>query len=130
MGKSQSLVARLADCGVLTAVAVGLAGLVSVVYFVIAADLAPGDVTSPPTPVMFIAGMSYLIGAGLILLRRRRLLIICAVLNPLVIVAFLVSVLLGRAELELLSLLSKLAQVCLEVVLLLLILRVKARPVA
>ncbi len=117
----QSLRAGSTNRGVLATVAAGLAGLAALVYFVIAAGLAPGDVTSPPAPIMFAAGGAYLVGGGLILLLRRRLLILGAVLNPLVMVAFMVSFLTGGAELEPLSLVSKLAQVGLELALLLLI---------
>jgi hypothetical protein len=66
---------------------------------------------------MLIAGVAYLVGSGLILLDRRALLVAGAILNPLVIVAFFVSFLFGNAEIEAMSLISKLSQVALEVML-------------
>jgi hypothetical protein len=95
----------------------------AVAYFIVAAGLAPGDPTAPPAGVMLLAGLAYLVGAGLIQLNRRWLLVTGAILNPLVIVAFFVSFLLGNAEIEVVSLVSKLAQVGLQVTLLMLLRR-------
>lgn len=98
-------------------VAAGFAGVSAITYFVLGAGLAPGEPAIPPAALMLIAGVAYLMGAGLILLDRRRLLVTGAILNLLVIVAFFVSFLLGNAEIEAMSLISKLSQVALEVML-------------
>lgn len=97
--------------------AAAFAGISAVTYFLLAVGLAPGDPSTPPAALMFVAGAAYLVGAGLILVDRRWLLVTGAVLNPLVIVAFFVSFLLGNTEIEVMSLISKLSQVALEVLL-------------
>jgi hypothetical protein len=107
----------------------GLAVLSAITYFIVAAGLAPGDPTAPPAGVMLLAGLAYLGGAGLILLDHRRLLMTGAVLNPLVIVAFFVAFLLGNADIEIVSLVSKLSQLGLQVVLLMLIRAPAAIPI-
>ena len=125
-----ALAAASSDNRVLTMVAVGLAGFTALIYFVIAGGIGPGNVTSPPAPIMFVAGVSYLVGGGLILLRRRSLLIFGAFINPLVIIAFVASFFLDRSELEFLSIASKIGQAGLELVLLMLIARTPARRIA
>jgi hypothetical protein len=107
----------------------GLAVLAAITYFIVAAGLAPGDPAAPPAGVMLLAGLAYLGGAGLILLDHKRLLMTGAVLNPLVIVAFFVAFLLGNAEIEIVSLVSKLSQLGLQVALLMLIRAPAAIPI-
>jgi hypothetical protein len=69
------------------------------------------------------AGAAYLVGAGLILVADRRLLLLESVLNPLVIAAYLAAAITRHAAVDRLSLTGKAAQLALEVVLLWLILR-------
>ena len=99
----------------------GFAALAAATYFIVAAGLAPGDPAAPPAGVMLLAGLAYLVGAGLILFTSRRLLMLGAILNPLAILAFFVAFLLGNAEIEIVSLVSKFAQMGLQVTLLMLI---------
>lgn len=42
--------------------ATGLSLVTAFTYFVIALGFVPADFLSPPTPVMFVAGLAYLIG--------------------------------------------------------------------
>lgn len=98
-------------------VAAAFASVSAVAYFFLGAGLAPGEPAIPSAALMLIAGVAYLVGSGLILLDRRTLLVAGAILNPLVVVAFFVSFLLGNAEIEAISMISKLSQVALEVML-------------
>ena len=94
-------------------------GLVAaVVYLVIASPAVPEDYKSPPTPVLVAAAAAYLIGGGLILFGDRRLLTLGAILNPLVMAAYVAAAVKGRAAVDGLSLTGKTAQVALEVMLL------------
>ena len=65
-------------------IATALAVVVAVVYFAIGFGLAPEGFKSPPAPIMVLAGLSYLVGGGLILLADRRLMLVGAVANWLV----------------------------------------------
>ena len=78
----------------------------------------PDDYKSPPTPVVVAAGAAYLVGAVLILLADRRLLVLGAVLNPLVMAAYVAAAAKGRAAIDRLSLTGKSAQLALQAVLL------------
>jgi hypothetical protein len=95
----------------------------AVIYLVIASPAAPADYKAPPTPVLVVAGAAYLVGAGLILVADRRLLLLGAVLNPLVLAAYLAAAINGRAAVDGLSLTGKAAQVALEAALVWLVLR-------
>jgi hypothetical protein len=93
------------------------------VYFIIASPARPADYKAPPTPVLVVAALAYLVGGVLVLLGDRRLLILGAVLNPLVLLAYTVAAIKGHAAVDGLSLTSKAAQIGLEAALLWLILR-------
>ena len=95
----------------------------AVISLVIASPAAPADYKVPPTPVLVVAGVAYLVGAGLILVADRRLLLLGAILNPLVLAAYLAAAINRRAAIDGLSLTGKAAQVALEVALVWLILR-------
>lgn len=94
--------------------AAALALAAAAIYLVIAAGWAPDGLQTPPRPIMLVAGIAYLTGGMLIPRRDRRLLTLGAVANALVIVAFFVSLALGRSDLAFLSLASKLIQAVLE----------------
>ncbi len=102
--------------------AVMLSLVAAAVYLIIASPAVPQGYKAPPTPVLVVAGLAYLIGAGLIGLDNRRLLILGAVLNPLVLLAYTIAAIKGHAAVDGLSLTSKAAQIGLEVMLLWLIL--------
>ena len=102
-------------------VGLALSLIAASVYFIIASPARPADYKSPPTPVLVVAGLAYLIGGMLILLDDRRLLIFGAIVNVLVMAAFAVAARMGHATVDRLSLTSKVAQVMLEVLLLWLI---------
>ncbi len=104
-------------------VAAGLALVAAAIYFVIASPAVPADYQAPPTPVLVVAGLAYLVGGGLVLLADRRLLVLGAILNPLVLLAYTGAAIKGHAAVDGLSLTSKAAQIGLEVALLWLILR-------
>ena len=118
-----STMAQLADSSSIPWVAGALSLVAAVVYFVLASPARPADYKSPPTPVLVVAALAYLVGGGLILLGDRRLLILGAVLNPLVLLAYTVAAIKGHATVDGLSLTGKAAQVGLEVLLLWLVLR-------
>ena len=118
-----SSLAHLGDGSPMPWVAVGLALVAAVVYLVLASPAMPADYKAPPTPVLVVAALAYLVGGGLILLGDRRLLVLGAVLNPLVLLAYTVAAIKGHATVDGLSLTSKAAQIGLEVALLWLILR-------
>ena len=103
--------------------AAALSLVAAAVYVVIASPARPADYKSPPTPVLVVAALAYLVGGGLILLGDRRLLILGAVLNPLVLLAYTVAAIKGHATVDGLSLTSKAVQIGLEVALLWLVLR-------
>ena len=88
------------------------------VYLVIASPAVPSDYKAPPRPVRIVAGAAYLVGGALILLADRRLLILGAVLNPLVMAAYVGAAIKGHAAVDRLSLTGKAAQLALEVLLL------------
>ncbi len=90
-------------------VALALALVAAAVYFVIASPAMPVDYKSPPTPVLVVAGLAYLVGGVLILQADRRLLVLGAILNPLVLVAYTVAATKGHAAVDGLSLTSKAA---------------------
>ena len=115
--------AQLAGGSSIPWVAGDLSLVAAVVYLVIASPARPADYKAPPTPVLVVAALAYLVGGGLILLGDRRLLILGAVLNPLVVVAYTVAAIKGHATVDGLSLTSKAAQIGLEVALLWLVLR-------
>lgn len=94
-------------------IATALAILVTIAYFAIGLGMVPEDFTSPPAPVMMVAGLAYLIGGGLILVARRRLMLAGAVANALVLLLFVVSAFMGNATIDALSLSGKAAQVVL-----------------
>ncbi len=102
---------------VVLSVATALASVVAVVYFAIGFGMVPEGFKSPPGPVMVVAGLAYLVGGGLILLADRRLMLVGAVANGLVLILFTVHVVLGIATVDLLSLSGKVAQVALGVLL-------------
>ena len=103
--------------------AAALSLVAAVVYLVIASPARPGNYKAPPTPVLVVAALAYLVGGGLILLADRRLLILGAAVNPLVLLAYTVAAIKGHATVDGLSLTSKAAQIGLEAALLWLILR-------
>lgn len=90
-----------------------LAILASMAYFTIALGMVPEDFKSPPSPVMMMAGLGYLIGGGLILVAPRRLMLAGAVANVLVLFLFVMSAFMGNATIDALSLSGKAAQVML-----------------
>ena len=98
-------------------IATALAILVAMVYLAIGLGMVPEGFKSPPAPVMVLAGLAYLVGGGLILFADRRLMLVGAVANVLVLLLFVLSALLGNATIDLLSLTGKLAQVVLGVLL-------------
>ena len=102
-------------------VGLALSFIAAGVYFIIVSPAKPAGYKSPPTPVLIVAGLAYLIGGMLILLGDRRLLIFGAIVNVLVMAAFAVAARFGHATVDRLSLTSKVAQVMLEVLLLWLI---------
>ena len=104
-------------------VAVALSLVAATVYFVIASPAVPEGYKAPPAPVLVVAALAYLVGGGLILLADRRLLLLGAVLNPLVLVAYTIAAIKGHATVDGLSLTSKAAQIGLEVLLVWLVLR-------
>ena len=103
--------------------AAALALVAAVAYFAIASPAVPADYKAPPRPVMLLASAAYLVGGSLILLADRRLLLLGAVLNPLVLAAYVAAAVKGHAAVDRLSLSGKAAQVALEVLLVWLILR-------
>lgn len=122
MGTQMDILTRQSvQTGWLITLAAGLSFVVAAVYFIIGTGLAPGDLQAPPAGLMLVAGAAYLVGGVVIFGRNRSLLALGAVLNPLVVGAYVVSLFLGNAEIEVLSLISKLAQFGLEVVLLMLL---------
>ena len=118
-----STMAQLAGGSSIPWVASALSLVAAVVYLVIASPARPANYKAPPAPVLVVAALAYLVGGGLILLGDRRLLILGAVLNPLVVLAYTVAAIKGHATVDGLSLTSKAAQIGLEVALLWLILR-------
>ncbi len=118
-----STMAQIVDGSSLSWVAGTVSLVAAVVYLVIASPARPADYQAPPTPVLVVAALAYLVGAGLIRLDDRRLLVLGAVLNPLVLLAFTVAAIKGHAAVDGLSLTGKAAQVGLEVALLWLVLR-------
>jgi hypothetical protein len=103
--------------GFLLAIIAGLS------YFVIISPLAPDDFQSPPAPVLAVAAIAYIVGGYLILSDVRWLLIVGLGANTFVLVAFLRSVATDEATIDAFSAPGKLAQLALEVVLLVLIFR-------
>lgn len=98
-------------------VATGLSLITAVTYFIIAFGLVPEGFKSPPGPVMFAAGLAYLVGGVLILQVKKRLLRLGVVLNALVLFAFVMAVITGNATVDALGLTGKAAQVGLEMTL-------------
>ncbi|MCK9487727.1 MAG: hypothetical protein M0R73_13720 [Dehalococcoidia bacterium] len=88
------------------------------VYLVIAFGVTADDFESPPRPVMLVAGLIYLVGAGVLHLVDRRLLLVGAVANAVVLVLFGLSAARGTGTVDTLSLGGKAAQVALSVLLL------------
>ena len=105
--------------------AVALAGVAAVAYALIGSNLlAVGDLqlVDQPASVMYVAAGSYLLGGLLILLRRRWLWTVGAVMNALVLLIFLSTYFDRPAVLSSPGgLLSKAAQLLLEISLIFLI---------
>ena len=99
-------------------VAAALSLATAAVYLVIASPAAPEGYKAPPRAVVVVAAVAYLVGGGLILVADSRLLAVGAVLNPLVVTAYVAAAVNGRATVDRLSLAGKAAQVALEVLLL------------
>ncbi len=98
-------------------VGAALAAVVGVGYFAIALGWVAEGFESPPTGAMVVAGIAYLVGGGLILLADRRLLILGAVINTLVLLAFLASAVGGNATVDAFTVVTKAAQIALGFVL-------------
>ncbi len=94
-----------------------LAVVVAISYVLIISPLAPDDFASPPSAVLAVAAVLYLVGGYLILGDNRTLLIIGLVANTFVMLAFLRNLAIDEAAIEALSAPGKLAQLALEVVL-------------
>ena len=118
-----STMAQLAGGSSIPWVAAVLSLVAAAVYLVIASPARPAGYQAPPPPVLAVAALAYLVGGALVLLGERRLLVLGAVLNPLVLLAYTVAAIKGHATVDGLSLTSKAAQIGLEVALLWLILR-------
>ena len=118
-----STMAQFAESSSVPWVAGALSLVASLVYLVIASPARPAGYKAPPAPVLAVAALAYLVGGGLILLDDRRLLILGAVLNPLVLLAYTVAAIKGHATVDGLSLTGKAAQIGLEALLLWLVLR-------
>ena len=118
-----STMAQLADGSSIPWVAGALSLVAAAVYLVIASPARPAGYKAPPPPVLVVAALAYLVGGGLILLGDRRLLILGAALNPLVLLAYTAAAIKGHASVDGLSLTGKAAQVGLEAALLWLVLR-------
>ena len=103
--------------------AAALALVAAVIYLVLASPARPADYESPPPPVLVVGALAYIVGGGLVLLGDRRLLIVGAAVNPLVLLAYTAAAITGHATVDGLSLTSKAAQVGLEAALLWLVLR-------
>jgi len=88
-----------------------------IVYLVIALGLVAEDFQSPPRPVMLLAGVVYIVGAGLVHIVDRRLLLLGAAANGVVLALFVLSAVRGSATLDAVSLGGKAAQVTLSVLL-------------
>jgi hypothetical protein len=117
-----SVLIDLAGASPIPWLAAALALVAAVVYLVIASPAVPTDYKAPPTPVLVVAALAYLVGGVLILVGDRRLLILGAVLNPLVLLAYTVAAIKGHVTVDGLSLASKAIQIGLEVSLLWLVL--------
>ncbi|MCC7387348.1 MAG: hypothetical protein IT431_01125 [Phycisphaerales bacterium] len=88
------------------------------VYLAIALGMVADDFESPPRPVMLGAGLIYLVGAGVLHLVDRRLLLVGAVANAVVLALFLLSAARGMATVDTVSLAGKSAQIALSILLL------------
>jgi hypothetical protein len=106
--------------------AAALSLIVAIMYFVIAFGWVPDGFESPPVPVMFLAGLAYLIGGVLIMQVGERFLRLGLLLNLLVLIIFAVSALSGRSTVDELTILGKVAQVGLAVALFWLVAKTKA----
>jgi hypothetical protein len=106
--------------------AAALSLIVAIMYFVIAFGWVPDEFESPPVPVMFLAGLAYLIGGVLIMQVGERFLRLGLLLNLLVLIIFAVSALSGRSTVDELTILGKVAQVGLAVALFWLVAKTKA----
>lgn len=100
-----------------------LAWVTGVVYLLIGAGLAPDDLESPPRGVMLVAAAAYFVGGWLIRRLDRRLLLAGAIANALVMFVYVASLMAGRSDLEVYAVVSKAAQIGLEVVLIALLAR-------
>lgn len=94
-----------------------MAVVAAVVYLAIGLGLMPEDFESPPRPVMLAAGVIYLAGSAALHAVRRRLLVVGALANAVVLALFLLSAVRGEATVDAVSLGGKAAQVVLSVVL-------------
>lgn len=104
-------------------VGTALAWVVGVIYLMIGVGIAPGDLESPPQGVMLVASLAYFAGGWLIRRLDRRLVLAGVVANALVMGIYMISLMAGRSDLEAFAMVSKLAQVGLEVVLIALLVR-------
>jgi hypothetical protein len=98
-----------------------LAALLSVVagivYLAIGLGFVDDSFKSPPAPVMTAAGLAYIVGGSLIPFVSRRLLLLGAAGNAVVLGLFLLSAIRGTATVDELSVTGKVAQVALGIVL-------------
>ena len=95
-----------------------MALITGLVYLVIAFGLVPDDFESPPRPVMLVAGVVYLVGAVVLHLVDRRLLLVGAIANGVVLAIFVLSAVRGTATVDVISLGGKAAQIALSLLLL------------
>ena len=116
-GTAQPALSSIARVGTI------LAWVNGVVYLLIGAGLAPDDLESPPRGVMLVAAAAYFVGGWLIRRLDRRLLLAGAIANALVMFVYVASLMAGRSDLEVYAVVSKAAQIGLEVVLLALLAR-------
>lgn len=93
--------------------ATALAVAVALGYLAIGLGFVPEDFESPPAPVMILAGIAYVAGGLLIILADRRLLLVGAIANTLVLLLFVAAALRGDSTIDLLSVSAKVAQVAL-----------------
>ena len=89
----------------------------AVAYLAIGFGLVPDDFSSPLRPVMVFAGVTYVVGAGVLHLVGRRLLLLGAAANAAVLGLFVLSAARENATVDVLSLSAKSAQVILSVLL-------------
>lgn len=94
-----------------------LAVVVALGYLAIGFGFVPEDFESPPAPVMIIAGLAYFVGGLLILLADRRLMLVGAIANTLVLLLFVAAALRGNSTVDLFSVSEKIVQLALGLLL-------------